>query len=231
LLRGDLDSASEWAKPIGDSPTPAELFCWLEAPSITRARVLAAMGTKNSLNQATELLQTIWQRSAAARFTCQMIEVAVLQSLVLEKQGRSEEALDAMNQALALAEPVGWIRPFIELGAPMVNLLQRALAAGVHQDFIRTLLDAAQEHRPRTAASERAPTTVQPLIEPLTNRELDVLELIVQRLQDKEIAERLSVSPQTIKGHLKHIYQKLGVSGRRQAADRGVELGLVKSDY
>jgi ATP/maltotriose-dependent transcriptional regulator MalT len=67
----------------------------------------------------------------------------------------------------------------------------------------------------------------QPLVEPLTNRELDILELLAQRLQTKEIAEKKFISPETVKSHLKNIYQKLGVSNRREAVEKAKALGII----
>jgi LuxR family maltose regulon positive regulatory protein len=109
----------------------------------------------------------------------------------------------------------------------MIELLQRAMEAGIHRDFTQTVLAAARRVQRSSVSREPPLKASQPLIEPLTNRELDVLELLMQRMQDKEMAERLSVSPQTIKAHLRSIYQKLAVNGRRQAADRAMELGLL----
>ena len=240
VLRGDLNSAVEWGRSVTESPVPAELFSWLEAPSITQARVLIAAGSEQSLLNATKLLQSIRDLCESCRFKCQIIEVAILQSLALEKQGRANEALDALKEAVALAEPGGWIRPFVEAGPPMVDLLMRLRKQNVSVDHINRILAAFPDTEsipplPDLRSSNddlrfesRTVDQIQnSLVEPLTNRELDVLELLAQRLQNKEIAEKLFVSPATIKSHLESIYQKLNVSNRREAVDKANALKII----
>jgi LuxR family maltose regulon positive regulatory protein len=221
---------------------------WLEAPLITQARCLIAEGSKRNLKAATESLQSLRQQCEAWRFSCQIIEIAVLQALALEKRGRADEALDALKDAVALAEPGGWIRPFVEAGEPMVDLLMRLRKQNISVDYIEKLLAAfpdtgSKPHLPdlRSTNDKRefeAETIAQnpdpkskiknSLVEPLTNRELDVLELLAQRLQNKEIAEKLFISPKTVKSHLKNIYQKLGVNGRRQSVEKAKIIGILQ---
>jgi LuxR family maltose regulon positive regulatory protein len=206
---------------------------WLEVPAVTRARVLIAAGTDEYLEQAIGLLLEIRQQTEACRFTCHTIEVTVLQSLALAKQGSTEEALGVLAEAVALAEPGGWIRPFIELGPAMAELLGRLQERNTATAYVRQILTALREVEqgrrpepsqvPRTSPSSRD----QALLEPLTNREAEILELLVQRLRDKEIAERLFVSPATVNTHLKHIYEKLRVRNRREAVARANDLGIL----
>jgi LuxR family maltose regulon positive regulatory protein len=253
LLRGDLTPAIEWARSANDPPVPSGLFMWLEAPPITHARVLIAAGSERSLEQADALLREIRQVSEACRFTCQTIEVALLQSLSLQKQGRTDEALAAVTEAVALAEPGGWVRPFVELGEPMAELLRRLSTRNVAVESVDRLLAAFPERQPEAApeksmlssvsdsnrpiaagpthaGSQAADATVGhvSLVEPLTDRELDVLQLLAERLYDKEIAKNLSISVHTVRSHVKHIFEKLHVAGRRQAVLKAEELGLLR---
>jgi LuxR family maltose regulon positive regulatory protein len=247
VLRGDLSAAVPWAQSASGMPSAADLFMWLEVPAITRARVMIASGEPKCLEKATELLRAIRQISEACRFMCQTIEVAVLQSLALDKQGRAEGAHKALEEVVALAEPRGWIRPFVEAGPPMADLLKRLIKKNVAVEYIDRLLAAFRDDEYRVvpdaslsqaiqelSVSPQSPRTpvsasadVQPLVEPLTNRELDVLELLVQRMQNKEIAEKLCISPETVKAHLRNIFQKLMVSTRRQAITRAKALGIL----
>jgi LuxR family maltose regulon positive regulatory protein len=229
LLRGDMKSAADHARMISDEPTPANLFMWLESPPITKARVLIASGSQESLQNASRLLGVIRQQSEACRFTCQTIEVTVLQSLLFEKQGHSDAALKSLEEAVVMAEPGGWIRPFVESGRPMKELLERLEEQKGSTDFLRRVREAFVAMPARTqgvAAGTRTSGAAGETWgeEPLTRRELDILELLVQRLQNKEIASRLFVSPETVKTHLKHLYQKLDVSNRREAAARAAEI-------
>jgi LuxR family maltose regulon positive regulatory protein len=247
LLRCDLATAIEWTHSINETPVPSALFMWLEIPSITQARVLIADGTEASLVKAIELLDTLAQLAQTYRFTNQTIEIAVLQSMALVKLERGNEALAALKEVVALAGPLGWIRPFIEAGAPMADLLKQLRKRDASVDYINRILAAFPDTESKPPLTDLRATnderefeaeTVTPienpkskiqnsLIEPLTNRELDVLDLLAQRLQNKEIAEKLFVSPATVKSHLESIYQKLNVSNRREAIDKAYALKII----
>jgi len=232
LLQGDASAAVRWAGSFSGTPTPAELFMWLEVPSISRVRALVGFGSAESLGEATETLAAMKRLTEKWRFTCQTIEITVLQSLALEKQGRAEDALKTLEEALTLAEPGGWIRPFLELGPEMAEMLQRLDGK---KDFTAQVLAAFESpvapepsQPDLTENSQARPARVQTGLDDLTNREFDILELLAQRLQNKEIGEQLFISTHTVNYHLKHIYDKLGVHGRRQAVDRAVELGILE---
>ena len=235
VLRGDVNLAVEWGRSFSELPAEAEVFSWLEAPSITQARVLIADGTRQSLLKAAELLRTTRDLCEARRFKCQIVEVAVLQSMALEKLRRSDEALTALEEAVSLAEPAGWVRPFVELGSPMAELLKRLLRQKVHTEFVEKLLAAFSDKQtgPSLPTSpsphpQVPPSTLpQPLVEPLTNRELDILELLARRLQNKEIAEELFISKETVKTHLNNIYQKLNVTNRLNAVEKAKSMGIL----
>ena len=225
LLRGDLTSALEWARSVDEVTVPAALFMWMEVPRITQARVLIADGTPTSVDRAIELLQHVRRQSEACRFVNQTIEVAVLQCLALARQGRRKEALEQLADAVGLAEPGGWVRPFVEAGPPMAQLLAQLPKGDQGRRFVEQLRRSLED---KAGASARLQEVRQPLIEPLTNRELDVLEHLAKRMYDKEIAEALSISIGTVKTHLKHIYEKLDVPNRRHAVIKAEELGLLQ---
>jgi len=149
--------------------------------------------------------------------------------MALEKLGRVDEALEVLQQVIKLAEPGSWVYPFVESGRPMAELLERLANQKGVSDYPRFVLDrfpTDEQQQPGTAAGESQAITGSEVwfANPLTRRELDVLELLAQRLQTKEIAARLFVSSETVKSHLKHLYQKLDVYNRRDAAIKAEEL-------
>lgn len=248
VLRGEEKPAIDWDRSaVDESPVLSELFVWLEAPAITRARELIVSGTKGNLEEASESLAAIQHQTETANLSCQTIEAAVLQALALDKLGRADEAIRALQKVVSLAGPLGWIRPFIEAGPPMADLLKRLSKQDVSGDYIDRILAAYPDMAsisPRTdlrstsddqgVESETAApipdkkSKIQDsLVEALTFRELEVLELLEHRLQNKEIAERLSISPATVKTHLQNIYQKLHAGNRRQAVEIAQSLSII----
>jgi len=195
---------------------------WLEIPVITELRIMVATGSHENLEQASELCGTLHQSVEAVHNTYQMIEILVLQCIALGKQGRIDEALKVLQQVIKLAEPGTWIRPFVELGRPMAELLERLVDRKGGSDYLQLVLDKFPGPGQQPAGTAADSETW--LAEPLTRRELDVLELLAQRLQTKEIAARLFVSPETVKSHLKNLYQKLDVKNRREAAIKAAEI-------
>jgi LuxR family maltose regulon positive regulatory protein len=133
---------------------------------------------------------------------------------------------------VTLAAPGGWIRPFVEPGPQVAELLRRlSPRAAVEKDFIRRVLGAfAKEATTLGAmADPAAAASAQAALGPdaLTDREREILALLAERLQNKEIASKLFISTHTVNDHLKHIYQKLAVGNRRQAVERARELGIL----
>lgn len=235
MLRGEHEPDLTWALAVEAKPEMAELTIWLEVPAVTRARVMIASMTKNGLEKGTALLREIREVAERGRFAGQRIEVLVLLALALDLQGRSDEAMTILREAVAAAEPGGWVRPFLEAGPVMARMLQRLAETQEDGFFIQHILDVMQAPAsPKSWVAQplasRAGPAVDPdySLEPLTNRELDVLGLLARRLRNKEIADGLCVSTHTVNFHLKQIYQKLDVHNRRQAVDRGLELGIIK---
>lgn len=152
------------------------------------------------------------------------LEILVLQALAYEAQGHRSQALIPLKRALRLAEPEGYVRIFVDEGSPMAQLLTREMeASGRLQTYMLKLLTAlgVQKEIQPTAHSQ------QPLIEPLSERELEVLHLLAQGLSNRQIAERLYLALSTVKGHNRNIYSKLQVSRRTEAVARAHELGLL----
>jgi LuxR family maltose regulon positive regulatory protein len=137
-----------------------------------------------------------------------------LRALLAQAQGKQETALTAAERAVCLAEPGGYLRLFVELGAEMADLLAQLAARGVAPAYIDRIL-----------AVFRADQSLEE--DALTSRELEILALLQKGLSDKEIAERLVLSVLTVKKHNRNIYQKLGVNGRRQAAAKAKTLNLL----
>jgi LuxR family maltose regulon positive regulatory protein len=233
LMQGQMKPAVRWLQTNASPPAEVMLW-WLEVPCVTRCRALIAEGSRVSLREAKEGLREYAEMNEAHDNTCQLIGILALLAMTCEKQGKRDQARAALEQALSLAQPGGFIFPFLELGPPMADLLKGLHKQNVSVDFIEKLLAAFGEDEqvgvedvtePQAALTLAA--TRQPLLDPLTNRELDILELLAQRLQNKEIAEKLFVSPETIRSHLKNIYQKLQVGNRREAVTKSTDLGIL----
>jgi len=217
LAQGEMAPASLWARE--HRSTPSEVFDrpW-EVEQVAVARVLIAQGEGG---EALGLLARLLQAAEAAGRMGTAIEVLVLQALAFQSRGHLSGALSALEQALALAEPEGYVRTFVDEGEPMASLLRRALSQGIAPNYVARLLAAfGEEARPAAPAMES-------LLEPLSERELEVLRLVVAGLSNPEIAEELVIAVSTVKSHINHIYGKLAVETRTRAVARARELGLL----
>lgn len=148
-----------------------------------------------------------------------------LLALALQELGQPAAALQALGQALADGGPEGYVRTFIDEGFPMQRLLGRAVQQGVEADYAGQLLGVMLEQSPIPAHPELA--NQRGLVEPLSARELEVLDCIARGLSNAQVALQLVISLSTVKSHTASIYSKLGVSSRTQAAARARELGLL----
>jgi LuxR family maltose regulon positive regulatory protein len=192
-----------------------------ETVQLAIARVLIVTGDGPFLERALALLQKLlWEAEADGRAGVQ-IEALALQSLAYWRGGDLASALTALERALRLAEPEGYMRLFSDLGPAMVRLLQEARSRDVMPDYVEKLLAAFATNLTSPVPADQA------LLEPLTAREQEVLKLIAAGLTNREIAEALVISPGTVKKHTGNIYSKLGVRSRTEAAARARELELL----
>ena len=234
LIQGDFDPGMELVC-IGSPPLHSSLFfLWLELPHISCCRALIAMGTKNGWVEACKRLAQLLATADAIHNIFHKIDLLVLKGLALYMRSRMQESLKTLEQAVHMAMPGGWVRPFVEPGDPMPDMLSQLKKQNISADFIDKILAAFPTRPPQGVsrsglAHEGGFLPPRPLIEPLTHRELDVLEQLSKRLQNKEIAERLSISPGTVKVHLSNIYQKLNVTKRREAVEKAAMLKLFTS--
>jgi LuxR family maltose regulon positive regulatory protein len=150
-----------------------------------------------------------------------MIEILVLQALAYQARGEMRAALVALERALTLAEPEGYVRVFVDEGARMEALLHAAAKQRIALHYVQQLLATFE-------TPEDTPSARQNLVEPLSERELDVLRLLATDLDGPEIASQLVVSLNTMRTHTKSIYTKLGVNNRRAAVRRAEELRIIR---
>jgi LuxR family maltose regulon positive regulatory protein len=151
-----------------------------------------------------------------------VIEILALQALIFQGQRNLERALAVLGRALNLAGREGFVRVFLDEGEPLVKLLYQAKTHQVGGDYAHALLSVCnQVPGPRL-------DPVQLLVEPLTSREIEVLNLIADGLSNPAIADRLVISLPTVKRHISNIYAKLGVESRVQAVSAGRELKILQ---
>ncbi|HSR33345.1 MAG TPA: tetratricopeptide repeat protein, partial [Anaerolineae bacterium] len=223
IAQGRLAEALDWVCERGLSAGD-ELSYLREFEHITLARVLIARyrrdGLQGAMHEAMGLLERLLKAAEEGGRMGSAIEILVLQALAHQAQGDIPPALDPLERALTLAEPEGYFRIFVDEGPPMATLLREAAKHSAAPNYVTQLWAACGK------AEGTAPVT-QLLIEPLSERELEVLRLLRSELSGPEIARELVVSLNTMRTHTKNIYSKLGVNNRRAAVRRAEELDLV----
>ena len=187
---------------------------------------------ENSILDAKGLLQRLLQAAEAGERTGSIIEILILQALAHQMQGDIPAALMPLSRALRLAEPEGYVRMFVDEGPPMAALLAQSVERRTQNDSIRVYAERLLSVFPEaqnndTPALRSTLGRSNALIEPLSQRELDVLRLLGTDLSGPDIARELMVSLNTLRTHTKNIYDKLGVNNRRAAVHRAEELKLL----
>lgn len=229
LRQGDLASAARWVTSF-DPQSAGECRLQWEQDGRVAARIWLAQG---KLAEAEALLSRLLMEASIDTQGGAAIELAALQALVLEAQQRPDEARQTLRRALALAEPEGYVRLFVDEGTPMRALLADCrlpgdAASAPLAGYIEHLLAAFDPSVPAWPDHpKREDRPAQALVEPLSDRELEVLRLMAQGLSNPQIARKLYLSPNTLKAHARNIYAKLDVHNRIEAVNRARELGLL----
>jgi LuxR family maltose regulon positive regulatory protein len=209
----------------GDLAAAAHLAQTHDLP-LSQARVHLAQGDASA---ALGVLGPLREKMEEKGWQDERLKVMVLQAVALHTHGEKEKAVRLLGDALALAEPGGFIRIFVDEGIPMARLLAEAVTRRMTPDYTGKLLAVFEAEKQRSAGESllRPSPPSQPLIEPLSQRELEVLQLIAQGLSNREISESLFLALDTVKGHNRKIFDKLQVERRTEAIARARELGLL----
>lgn len=237
--QGKLADAIGWAGNA--KPRQIKMHYWFFLPEMTMAKILIYENTINSRERAEQILSGLEAFSRTTHHNLILIQTLALQAILLENIGAVDAAIRAIEEAVTIAEPSGGVRFFLDQGIQIAGLLERLLEKNMSSHYVARLLALLRkdgsviEQKPEASpiamhdeALSRPTTRPDPIAEHLTNRELDILELLAQRFQNKEIADTLFISAETVKTHLGNIYNKLNVRNRRQAVVEAHRLEILK---
>ncbi len=233
LRQGRLAEASYWVEQSG--PFRRVPIPFLFAPPVVQAQILLAQDTPLSRRRARRLLSEMDEYFTSIHYATVRIRALALQAMLFSAEGDEKQALTALQQSIALAEPGGFIRLFVDLGPQLKPLLRKLAQRGVSPAYLDEICAAygGPEIQPvdeilqvPAMTSSNTPTAAM-YVEPPTNREMDVLLLLDKRYTDKEIAEALSISQETVRTHVRHLGDKLGVRGRRTIIEAARQQRLV----
>jgi LuxR family maltose regulon positive regulatory protein len=230
IAQGRLDEVAAWAEQAKVS-IDGDLTYLREFEHITLTRMLIARhsggGDQRPLRDAERLLERLHTSARSGGRVGAVIEISVLASIVQHALGNLRGALDRLGDALALAEPEGFLRTFLDGGTRVRDLLRHSIARGLSHAYSKTVLAAFDGPRQPVAPAAPPSATNSSVVSDLTTRELEILRLIGAGLRNQEIADHLSISAATVKRHIANAYAKLGASHRTEALVRAAELKLL----
>jgi LuxR family maltose regulon positive regulatory protein len=233
-----LKQASQWARTIDLNEREGEKDAWPyddwhDVEQFALARVLIAQRrvrrSELDMQPVLAFLRRKLDGAEASNWVERAIEVWMLRALALQTQGDADQAVASLEQALALAKPGGYVRAFVEEGAPMARLLYAAAERGIEQEYVGRLLVAFPDATLSPTEHARSARLKAKMVEPLSEREIEVLSLIADGLSNRQVAQRLVISPNTVRVHTSNIYSKLGVTNRTQAVTKARGLGILSS--
>jgi len=230
IVSGELAEESTPRAPAVESN-----YLWLESPALTYVEYLLSKGNPADCNAGLKNVEDYLKKVRQHHNTRQLIQLLTVKAVALKSAKRPAEALQTLEEVLRMAEPLGFVRTFVDRGPLMAELLSDLCAKHPEKPYVRSLLDGFGDNLPSEtmvppSVDHRPPAEQHAdpfLASGLTNRELDVLNLLEKRLTNKEIAERLFISAQTVKKHTANIYSKLNAHGRRQAAAAARKIGIL----
>lgn len=231
LEKGQLEPVLVWAKKferkIPADPYPLEEMGYFRLISYMMfARVLIA---QNRWEEAIELLDILLEAAQAGGRTSRIVEILLLKALTYQAQNDLTKALAAVEESIKIAQPAGFIQTFVNEGPPSAHLLYKAFSQGICPEYVHQLLDAFPAETPPQSKATYSPDADLGYLEPLSDRELEVLQLVALGLTNQEIATRLFLSKHTVKTHTRNIYGKLGVHNRTQAIAKANLIGILPS--
>ena len=230
IAQGKIAEAQDWVIASGlsfdDDISYLREFEHMVLARVIIARYKNARDNTVPIHEAIGLLERLLQAAEESKRMGSVIEILVLLALARAAQGDLPLALVSLERALTLAEPEGFIRFFVDEGAPMAQLLVEAAAHGIKPEYTGRLLTAFEAGK-HDREDKPDPAPAGALLEPLSQRELKILQLIAQGLSNREIGERLFLALDTIKGHNRKIFDKLQVQNRTEAVACAHELGLI----
>jgi len=225
IMQKNLDAASLWAEAcevdVEDELDPIHDF---DYGILSRILIV-----KGDAGEALKLLARLFDTADAGHRTSKTIEILNLQALAMQSAGKMDEAIGFLERALTLAEPGGFVRVFLDEGPPMAHLLYEALSRKISPDYVQRLLRAFPVEEPEKEGTPQPQDSDSHLIEPLSEREIEILQLIAEGLTNENIGSKLYLSLNTVKAHTRNIYGKLGVNSRTQAVAKARALGLILS--
>jgi LuxR family maltose regulon positive regulatory protein len=219
LQENNLPQAEQHFQQVELSEDDQNFLFWMEDPRITHCRLLLARNTVQSLEEAAQRLSSYLKKATAHHLALLTIEVRILLALLAQKQNHPEAAIDHLEKAIQLADASGALYLFTEVADDIKTLLPQINPAFQTLELFRDL-----NQQIHSSLGKSRPPHVN---EKLTNREMDVLVLMEQRLTNQEIASELSISVATIKRHAISIYRKLAAKNRREAVLKAVQEGIL----
>lgn len=208
----------------GQLPEDAALLEAKKWPAL-QARIHMHQGKATA---ALTVLGDLLEQAKAKQLKHKQLELLVLQAVAFQCQGRMDRALQRLNAALTMAKHEGFIRLFVDEGKPMLELLTEAAARRIEPDYTDFLLsNMRDEQKLEDFFALHCYNRSQPFVDSLSERKLEVLQLIAQGLSNQQISDRLFLALSTVKGYNRNIFDKLQVKRRTEAIARARELGLI----